>query len=635
MNLVVGTAGHVDHGKSSLVLALTGTDPDRLAEEKRRGMTIELGFAQWTLPSGERVGVVDVPGHQRFVRTMVAGAQGIDLVLLVVAADEGVMPQTREHLAICGLLGARRAVVALTKCDLVDEDVLGLARAEVEEVIAASPLRGAPVVACSSLTGEGLDELGRTVEAALGQAPPRVDRGRPRLFVDRAFALPGFGPIVTGTLETGTLHAGEEVSLLPGGLRARIRGLERHGERLERAEPGGRTAVNLAGVERAQLGRGMALVAAAAMGPVQRLDARLEVLDDAPAGIRHNATVSLHLGTSEVAARVWLLDGAAIEPGAAAYAQLQLAAPLAAAPGDRLVLRRMSPQATLGGGVVLDSAPRRHRRRDPAVAAALGRLEEGGLRALLLELLARQRLGSDPAALARAAGAGRGEVDAVLSGLGEGVVQLGRRLLAPSRWEELRRASTALLTAFHDTEPLRPGMPREEWRSRLRLPGPLSADVVHRLRAEAGVVEDDGCLALAGRGRRLSGRAEQTIAEVLAVLTARGLDPPPMAELRAAGLTPGLLRVLVDDGRAVRLSAEVVVAGPVFAAARARVEEHLRAHGEATVAQIRDAVGATRRVVVPLLETLDATRVTVRSGDLRRLRAPARSQGEGCRRRRS
>jgi selenocysteine-specific elongation factor len=621
MNLVIGTAGHVDHGKSSLVLALTGTDPDRLAEEKRRGMTIELGFAAWTLPSGERVGVVDVPGHQRFVRTMVAGAQGIDLVLLVVAADEGVMPQTREHLAICGLLGARDGVVALTKRDLVDDDVLTLARAEVEEVIAASPLRGAPVVACSSLTGEGLDELGRTVEAALARAPARVDRGRPRLFVDRAFALPGFGPIVTGTLETGALHTGEEVSILPSGLRARIRGLERHGERLERLDPGGRTAVNLAGVERAQLGRGMAVVLPAAMQPAQRLDAALEVLADAPSGVRHNATVAVHLGTAEVSARVWLLEGAEIEPGGAGYAQLQLEAPLVAAPGDRLVVRRPSPQATLGGGVVLDAAPRRHRRRDPRVADALGRLRAGGLRELLLELLSRQRLGAEPAALTRTAGAGRREVDAELAGLGDELVRLGRRLLTRERWEELRAASAAALAAYHDAEPLRPGMPREEWRSRLRIPGPLAADVVHRLRGERALEESGGCLALPGRGRSVSDAAQRAAEAVLALLSERGLDPPAMAELRAAGLTPPLLRMLLDDGRAVRLSGDVVLAGPVFAGLRARVEEHLRVHGEATVAQIRDAVGATRRVVVPLLETLDAGRVTVRVGDVRRLRS--------------
>jgi selenocysteine-specific elongation factor len=621
--MIVGTAGHVDHGKSTLVLALTGTDCDRLVEEKRRGMTIELGFAAWTLPSGRRVGVVDVPGHQRFVRTMVAGVQGIDLVLLVVAADEGVMPQTREHLAICGLLGARRGVVALTKSDLVDDDMLGLAHAEVEEVIAASPLRGAPVVPCSSVSGAGLDALGRAVDAALAAVPAPLDRGRPRLFVDRAFALPGFGPIVTGTLETGTLHVGDEVSVVPAGLRARIRGLERHGERLERVDPGGRTAVNLAGVDRGQLGRGMALVPPSSLAPARRLDVRLEVLEDAPVGIRHNAEVSVHLGTAEVGARVWLLEGAAVEPGDGGYAQLQLGASLAAAPGDRLVVRRMSPQATLGGGVVLDIAPRRHRRRDRGVAAALARLESGGLRGLVLELLARQRLGAEPAALARAAGAGRREVDALLGELGDEVVRLGRRLLAAGRWEELRGASTAALRAHHDAEPLRAGMPREEWRSRLRIPGPLAADVVHRLRGEGALEERDGSLALPGRERRLSGGARRAADAVVALLTERGLDPPPMAELRAAGLTPALLRLLLDDGRAVRLSPDVLLAGPVFAALRERVEEHLRAHGEATVAQIRDAVGATRRVVVPLLETLDAGRVTVRVGDLRRLRAPA------------
>jgi selenocysteine-specific elongation factor len=627
--MIIGTAGHVDHGKTSLVLALTGTDCDRLEEEKRRGMTIELGFAAWTLPSGRRVGVVDVPGHQRFVRTMVAGAQGIDLVLLVVAADEGVMPQTREHLAICGLLGARRGVVALTKRDLVDDDMLGLARAEVEEVIAGSPLRGAPVVACSSVTGGGLHELGRAVDAALAGLPPRLDRGRPRLFVDRAFALPGFGPVVTGTLDSGTLHTGDELGVLPAGLRARVRGLQRHGERLERATPGDRTAVNLAGVDREQLGRGMALVPPGSLAPARRLDLRLEVLEDAPVGVRHNAGVVVHLGTAEVPARAWLLDGAALEPGEAGYAQLQLAAPLTAAPGDRVVVRRASPQATLGGGAVLDVTPRRHRRRDPAVAAALERLETGGLRALVLELLARQRLGAEPAALTRAAGAGRREVEAVLAEVGErgehGVVRLGRRLLGAARWAELRAAATAALAAYHDAEPLRAGMPREEWRSRLRIPGPLAADVVHRLRSEGALEERDGELALPGRGRSLTGGAQRAAEAVVAMLTERGLDPPPVAELRAAGLTPSLLRLLLDDGRAVRLSPDVVLAGTVYAAARARVEEHLRVHGEATVAQIRDALGATRRVVVPLLETLDAGRVTVRVGDVRRLRTPRAS----------
>jgi selenocysteine-specific elongation factor len=317
---------------------------------------------------------------------------------------------------------------------------------------------------------------------------------------------------------------------------------------------------------------------------------------------------------------VWLLEGTEIEPGGAGYAQLQLDAPLAAAPGDRLVVRRMSPQATLGGGVVLDAAPRRHRRRDRGVAAALGRLEAGGLRALLLELLGRQRLGVEPAALARAAGAGRREVDGVLAELGDEVVRLGRRLLARGRWEELGRASTAALAAYHDAEPLRPGMPREEWRSRLRIPGALSGDVVHRLRAAGAVEEADGCLALVGRGRSVSDSAQRAVDAVLAMLTERGIDPPPIAELRAAGLTPALLRLLLDDGRAVRLSPDVVLAGPVFASLRERIEDHLRTHGEATVAQIRDAVGATRRVVVPLLETLDAGRVTVRVGDLRRLR---------------
>jgi selenocysteine-specific elongation factor len=618
---VVGTAGHVDHGKSSLVLALTGTDPDRLAEEKRRGMTIELGFAAWTLPGGGRAGVIDVPGHRRFIRTMLAGAHGIDLVLLVVAADEGVMPQTREHLAICGLLGASRAVVALSKSDLVDADVLELARAEVEEVVRESALRGAPVVASSALTGQGLEQLAEVVAAALRSVPGRPDRGRPRLFVDRAFSLPGFGPVVTGTLEGGRLHSGDEVLVLPAGLRARVRGLQHHGDEVQRAEPGRRTAVNLGGVDIADLDRGMALVLPGTLAATSRLDVRLRVLDDAPAPVRHRGAVMLYLGTQEVPATAWLLDGSEVGPGGEAFVQLHLGAPVVASPGDRVVVRRATPPATLGGGVVLDVAPRRHRRRDASVAAALERRAGGEVAALVHEELRKARLGVELPSLVRLSGAGRPQVEAAVGMLGEAAMPLGeRRWIARERWADLRQRALSVLAAYHDAEPLRAGMAREEWRSRLRLSGPLAAEAVRLLRLAGDVEEREGTLALPGRGRAVTDTARATADAIAATLEAHPVDPPGMAELRAAGLTAPLLRLLVEERRAVRLGPDVVMGAQAYAQAQAAVAAYLDEHGSATVAQLRDHLGATRRLVVPLLEHLDAARLTVRDGDLRRLR---------------
>jgi selenocysteine-specific elongation factor len=625
MNHVVGTAGHVDHGKSSLVLALTGTDPDRLAEEKRRGMTIELGFASWQLPGGDSVGMIDVPGHRRFIRTMLAGAHGIDLVLLVVAADEGVMPQTREHLAICELLGARHAVVALTKSDLVDEETLELARAEVEEVIAASGLGGAPVVPCSSLTRAGLDVLASTVEKQLARVPAAVDRGRPRLFVDRCFAVAGFGTVVTGTQDGGSFHTGEEVSVLPEALPARIRGLQHHGADVSAAEPGRRTAVNLVGVGHRELRRGMALVRPGSLAPTARLDVHLAVLDDAPAAIAHRGSVVLFLGTAEVAAQVWLLEGTELGRGEEGFAQLHLAAPICAAHHDRFVLRRATPPATLGGGMVVDVAPRRHRRRDIAVAASLQQRRDEGVEVAVREELRKQRLGGDIALLARAVGAGHSQVTRALADLGDAVVTLGRRWLAIERWDDLRQKSATTLAAYHQAEPLRSGMPQEEWRSRLRLPGSLASDVAHRLAAAGALMETDGQIALPGRGPTVSAATQIAADSVMARLDARPLDPPSPAELAGDGLTPPLLRHLLEERRVVRLSPAVVLSRQAFEAARAQVVEHLERHGQATVAELRDALGATRRVVVPLLEALDAEKVTLRDGDRRRLRRGAES----------
>src|SRR5205823_1324692 len=367
MSFVVGTAGHIDHGKSTLITALTGIDPDRLAEEKRRGMTIDLGFAHMWLRSGREIGIVDVPGHARFMRNMLAGAHGLDAVLLVVAADEGVMPQTREHLEIVDLLEVRRGLIALTKIDLVDDDWLALVIQEVRTALRGTSLEDAGVVPVSALTGAGLPELAAALDGLLEEAEPRRDSGRPRLPIDRVFTMSGFGTVVTGTLVDGTLHVGDELEVMPSGRRVRVRGLQRHNEKAESVGPGNRVAANLSGAEKHELARGDVLAPPGALRPARRVDARVRVLASAPRPVRHGASVLLHTGTAEVSCRVIVLEGDEIAPGAEGWAQLYLERPIAASAQDRFVLRLPSPATTLAGGVFVDVAPRKHARHDSAV----------------------------------------------------------------------------------------------------------------------------------------------------------------------------------------------------------------------------------------------------------------------------
>jgi selenocysteine-specific elongation factor len=385
---VIGTAGHVDHGKSTLVKSLTGIDPDRWAEEQRREMTIDLGFAWLTLPSGRSVSLVDVPGHERFIKNMLAGVGGFDAALPVVAADESVMPQTAEHLAILDLLEVRHGVVALTKADLVDADWLDLVREEVAERLRGTSLEGAPIVAVSARSGYGLDDLRRALDAVLDTTPSRTGaRGVPRLPVDRSFTIGGFGTVVTGTLIDGPLRLGDELEVLPSGLRARVRGLQTHNAKAERALPGTRVAVNLAGIHHSEIGRGDVLAPPATLRPTSLLDLRLRVLADAPAPILQNAALDLFSGASEAPCRVTLLDAERLDPGASGWVQLRLGAPVALARGDRCILRIASPSRTVAGGMVADTHPPRHRRFRAEVLDSLETLARGNPAELLLQAL--------------------------------------------------------------------------------------------------------------------------------------------------------------------------------------------------------------------------------------------------------
>ncbi len=638
---VIGVAGHVDHGKSALVMALTGIDPDRLAEEKARGMTIDLGFAWLTLPSGREVSVVDVPGHEAFIRNMLAGVGGLDAALLVVAADEGVMPQTVEHLAILDLLRVGAGVVALNKADLVEPDWLELAREEVAETLASTTLAGSPVIACSAVTGQGLPELLAALDAALERAPSRRDTGRPRLPVDRVFTISGFGVVATGALQDGALRVGQEVEILPSGRRARIRGLQTHRKKVERGEPGARLAVNLAGVEKSDLARGDTLGLPGRLKVTTALDARLEWLRGAPRELAHNSELDLFLGASETPARVILLEGDELAPGESGWAQLRLARPIVAARGDRFILRSPSPSMTLGGGVVVEPVARRHRREDAAVAARLETLARGDPAEVALATLGgaeptgRRGSGREAArlagwgadALAGATGLPAEDMADALAELesSERARRVGELWYAAGVWERLRAASDAALAEYHRRYPLRAGMPREEWRARLGLTPREAPEVIAALATEGALIEEPGVeRGASGQGTarlRLPGHTAEPTPEqaraveaMLARFRAAPFTPPDWVDVEEA-LGPELTQALVARGDLVKMSDTILLDREAYREAARRILEHLRAHEAITVAEARDLLGATRKYTLALFERLDERHITARRGD--------------------
>jgi selenocysteine-specific elongation factor len=645
--IIVGTAGHIDHGKTSLVKALTGIDTDRLREEKRRGITIELGFAHLALPDGTVAGVVDVPGHERFVRAMAAGAGGIDLVVLVVAADEGVMPQTREHLDICRLLGVPRGVVAVTKSDLLPElgaEWLPLLEADVRAAAKGTFLEDAPVVPVSSRTGEGLPALLEALARLARDVPERPADGPLFLPLDRAFSLKGFGTVATGTMLSGGVAPEDEVVLLPrrpGQGPLRVRSVQVHGQPAARGLAGQRTAVNLPGVEAAAVARGQALVHAGVVPESQALDVELTLLAAAPKPLRHRGRLLLHVGTAQVTATVSLLDRAELAPGATAVSQLRLGAPTAALPGQRFILRGFAALEgrgkTLAGGRVLAVAARRRKRNRPAELEQLQALAHGDAEARVAAVLAA----AGPAGLAAPELGGRtGLAPKPLAGALErlgakgGAVLFDRERRAWASGEVARALSARLVDAvraFHAAHPLAPGVPREELRGRL----PRAADARLFARLVAGLVEK-GALVAEGdhvrdpKHRAASGAAAGALKEKLAAALAKGgVTPPWLAELPALlGADPddvtAVLKLLAAEGRAVRVSAELWFDAAAVAGLKERLVAHLRARKEITTQEFKDLVGATRKHVIPLAEYFDREKVTLRVGDRRLLRGDAR-----------
>jgi selenocysteine-specific elongation factor len=647
---VIGTAGHVDHGKSSLVLALTGIDPDRLREEKERQMTIDLGFAWLTLPRpadapagapGEQVGVIDVPGHIDFIKNMLAGVGGIDAALFVVAADEGMMPQTREHLAILDLLQVQAGVVALTKTDVVSEEGwLELVEADVHDSLAGTSLANAAIVPVSARSGSGLEELKRVLADVLAQAPARRDRGQPRLPIDRAFSVAGFGTVVTGTLSDGIFRVGDEVEIVPGHLRARIRTLQTHKRAVERGLPGSRLAINLTGVHPDQLARGMVVGRPGALRTTDLLDVRMRLVADQTASaaavrLRHNQMVDFFSGAAEAPARVRLLSAEEIGPGGTGWAQLRLDSAIAVVAGDRFIIRQPSPSLTIGGGQVVNPHPaRRWRRFQPQVIAQLETLARGTPEDLLLHALAASEPGPLKAAVERS-GLPAAAAEATLARLiAEGqILPLGvvQPPLAASAtpaislegWRTLAGRLADILDDYHGQFPLRPGTGREELKSRVqgreRWPTKLFNELVARAASEEIVAETGDYLHRPGFRITFTAEQQARVDALLAAFRRQPYTPPSMAE-SAAMADAEIVSALMYAGTLVRLSEDVLFLKETYDEIVSRIVAHIREKGSMTVAQVRDAFNASRKYALAIMEHLDERKITRRVGDERVLR---------------
>ncbi len=627
-NVIVGTAGHIDHGKSALIEALTGTHPDRLAEEKQRGITIDLGFA-FLEEAGVRIGFVDVPGHERFVRNMLAGAGGIDLVLFVIAADESIKPQTCEHFDICRLLGVRSGVIALTKTDLVEHDVMELVRLEAEDFVRGSFLEGSAVVPVSAKTGEGVAKLKEELLSAARRVAGRDVSRHFRLPIDRAFAMKGFGTVVTGTLIAGSVGRDDEVELFPSGRRLRVRGVQSGGKMVERARAGQRTALNLAGIDHGEIRRGMVLAAPGRFQTTRRLDARVHLLASARK-LKNRTRVHFHQGTTETIAELLLIGAGELVPGGSAFGQLRLRDPFLVLPGDRFILRQFSPVITIGGGVVLDALAPRHLQRQGPVAPFLETLERGEAGQILEALAVRSPQGLGLAEIVSRTGWLESETGREAANLeAAGSVRIVSRepmVLVPAEaFTALLEKIGAEVDRFHKANPLVPGISREELRSRA---APESRPEVFRAALEE--LGAKGKLEFAGElvkraGAQVSLQPEEARAkeQIEAAFADAGLAVPSVKEVLAklpveTRRAEKLLQLLLRERTLVRVTAELVFHQQALTELRARLREYKRTRQERiSVPAFKELAGITRKYAIPLLEYLDRERVTRRAGDER------------------
>jgi selenocysteine-specific elongation factor len=629
---VIGTAGHVDHGKSTLVQALTGTHPDRLKEEREREMTIDLGFAWLTLPTGEEIGIVDVPGHRDFIENMLAGVGGIDAALFVIAADEGIMPQTREHLAILDILEVQAGVVALTKVDLIDDpNWLDLVEEDIHTALKHTFLETAPVVRVSARTRYGLPELIDRLSKCLSNRPPRPDLNRPRLPVDRVFTMPGFGTVVTGTLSDGSLHTGDEVEILPAGISTRIRGLQTHRRKEEIAIPGSRTAINLSGIAVEQVKRGDVVARPGLYQPTRRIDVRFRLLPDIEQPLKHNTLVKFFLGAAEIQSRVRLLGTEELKPSEEGWLQLELDDPTVTIRGDHYILRRPSPGETLGGGTVIDPHPKgRHKRFSVDELANLEALLHGtptevleqsllslGI-APLQDVISRANLEVDTASKALRELAERGDLLDLETN--EGSVPSNQSLVtSKSYWVQLKRQVLQVVEEYHRSYPLRRGIPREELKSRLKLSSRLFNAILPRMIAQADLEESGTLVWRKGFHIQVTPAQQRLIDLLLARFIASPFSPPTAKEC-INDVGEDLYNAMIELGLLIPIPPDVVFRLQDYQLMVSEIVNLLQKKGLITAAEVRDHFNTSRRYILALLEYLDAQGITKREGDARRLK---------------
>ncbi len=614
---VIGTAGHVDHGKSTLVRAITGIDPDRLQEEKDRGMTIDLGFAWFSLPGGQEISIVDVPGHEKFVNNMLAGVGGIDLAMLVVAADEGVMPQTREHLAILDLLKVPGGLVAISKTDLVDDEWLELVKMDIYELTEGTVLEGSGVYPVSAEKGTGLEALTDAIDEMFTISVNRSDSGRPRLPVDRVFTVAGFGTVVTGTLLDGSLNSGQEIEMTPSGQKGRIRGLQTHKKKENVVHPGTRVAANISGIDQDHITRGEVLTVPGWLRPSEAFDVRLHVLDEAPNELSHNMFVTLHTGSGEGIARLRLLENDKAEPGFSYWAQLKPENPTPVVRGDYFVIR--SNMTTLGGGVVVDTHAKRHRRKHAPTIKRLESLESDSTVDILLSTL--ESSGGSPldsADIAEKSGVALTELHSELASLEEKdlIVDIGGGLYYSSLTLETTSTSiVSWLSEYHEKFPLRMGAKREELRSKLSLPNNPYNHLITFLTNREVIEGDSSVVRLYGYRPSLKPPQEKVVKFFLAKLGENPYSPPTNLEIEEE-----IVSFITEQGLVVRVGDGIVFTSSAYSHMLEVIRQHIDERGEITVGDVRDIFGTSRKYALALMDYMDHQQITRRVGDSRILR---------------
>jgi len=629
--VILGTAGHIDHGKTSLIRALTGIDTDRLKEEKERGITIELGFAYLELPGGQLLGIVDVPGHEKFVKNMVAGATGIDLVALIIAADEGVMPQTREHLEICQLLKIKHGLVVLTKIDMVERDWLELVREDVASYLSETFLADAPVVEVSSVTGEGLDALLKLLDKMVQEVPERDVGYFFRLPIDRVFTMKGFGTVITGTTISGRINTGDEVTIYPQGLSSKIRGIQVHNREVNQIRAGLRTAINLQGVEKAQIERGNILAAKDTLRSTYMIDVSLNLLPSAPRKVKNRAKARFHAGTSEIISTVVLLDRDELAPGDSCFAQIRLDQPTAVLPHDRYVLRSYSPVRTIGGGEILNALQRKRKRFSEETLKELRLLSTGDLNQVTEQLIRMTRFhGLEQSELPFLTNTSRKKLDEILKGLlaQKVITQFDkeRGLLIHSDFlKKAREEIMTILTDYHRNFPLKVGLPKEELRSRTSGSGNqrLFNYVVNQMIGEDAISQEKEALRLSEHRVTLGQDQEKVRDQLEEIYLKSGLQPPYFRQVKdkfPGNTGPDVLQVMVKDGVLIKVKEDLFFHEKVIEDLKKDLTTFLKQNGEISTPQFKDMTGASRKYTIPLIEYFDKSQLTVRVGDNRVLR---------------